>query len=175
MLGKVMKPVLIGFVLLVMMVTAAEASGLALQNSSKLAEGNTAPIFRVTSLEGESLDSSQLRGQVLVLNFWFIECPPCRAEIPRLNEMVKAYRERQVRFIAFTPNDASSLREFLAQVPFHYEVVADATPVAVEFGVTGAPTHVIVDPEGRIAKVFLGEVSSPISQLGPVIDRLLTD
>lgn len=143
------------------------------QDYSGLKEGETAPGFHVITLSGEELDSSQLKGDIAVLNFWFIQCPPCRAEIPKLNRLVKEYEGKPVHFIAFAPDDEASLEEFLTSVPFDYKIVANATPIAQKFGVTGAPTHVILDSEGVIAKIYLGEVASPMADLGSMIDRLL--
>jgi len=145
------------------------------QTGSGLKEGTKASEFKVTSLDGENLDSTELTGQVLVLNFWFIQCPPCRAEIPKLNELVNAYHGKPVKFIAFAPDDETSLGEFLSSNPFEYKIVANATPIAVNFGVIGAPTHIVINPTGEIAKVYLGEVSSPLTELGLVIDKLLLD
>ena len=148
---------------------------LSAQRITDLTEGVRAPAFKVTSLDGQELDSDAMQDQVKVLNFWFIQCPPCRSEIPKLNELVKAYKGKPVQFIAFSPDDENSLKGFLSEVPFDYKVVANATPVAVDFAVTGAPTHVVIDSRGEITRVIFGEVAAPLSDLGSVIDPLLDE
>src|SRR5262249_20333011 len=58
----------------------------------ELASEETVPAFNVTSLDGQKLDLSALKGKVVVLNFWFIDCPPCQAEMPSLNTLVSEFK-----------------------------------------------------------------------------------
>jgi len=132
-----------------------------------------APDFDVRSLDGHQLSLSGLRGKVVVLNFWFIACPPCRVEIPKLNQLVKDFEGKNVVFIAFAPDSEEDLRAFLEETKFDYQVVAQATPIAKEYGVTGAPTHIVVDKEGRIAAERRGAVNDPGKELGAIIRDVL--
>lgn len=135
--------------------------------------GETAPGFDVQSLGGRDLQLSNLKGKVVVLNFWFIACPPCRVEIPKLNQLVEEYRATDVVFIAFAPDSEDDLREFLKTNPFKYHIIPNATPVAESYGVTGAPTHILIDREGVIRSVRFGEVSNPKAELSRSINDLL--
>ena len=82
-----------------------------------------APAFSVTSLDGEALESRSLRGKVVVLNFWFIGCAPCRVEIPGLNKLVDEFDQRDVEFIAFARDNEAPLRSFLEASPFKYKII----------------------------------------------------
>jgi len=135
--------------------------------------GAPAPEFDVVDLDGNRLNLKGLRGKVVVLNFWFIACPPCRVEIPQLNQLVGSFQGKDVVFIAFAPDSPPELREFLDSHTFRYAVVPDATPIAEKFGIHGAPTHVLIDREGNYAKALFGAVEDLDSELRRPIEALL--
>ncbi len=120
--------------------------------------GDPAPDFDVQDLDGAALKLSALRGKVVVLNFWFIACPPCRAEMPALNQLVQHFEGREVVFIGFAADPSDALRDFLQTHEFEYQVVPDATPIAELYVVRGAPTHVVIDQDGRFAKIVYGAI-----------------
>jgi peroxiredoxin len=138
-----------------------------------LEKGTPAPDFEVQSLDGNQLRLADLRDKVVVLNFWFIACPPCRVEIPKLNQLVAGYGDAEVVFIAFAPDNEEELKIFLAEMPFRYQIVANATPIAERYGIRGAPTHLVIDREGRVDTVIYGAIADPERELGRLIDPLL--
>src|SRR2546429_8515774 len=77
---------------------------LAYAKAAALKEGDrkTAPGFHATSLDGREIDSAKLRGKVVVANFWFTGCGPCKAEIPDLNRLTREFAGKDVVFLAFT-------------------------------------------------------------------------
>jgi peroxiredoxin len=141
--------------------------------AGSLQRGAAAPDFHVHSLNGRELRLADLRDKVIVLNFWFIACPPCRVEIPKLNQLVARYADADVVFIAFAPDKEEELKIFLEEMPFHYQVVANATPIAEKYGIRGAPTHLVIDREGRVDTVVYGAIADPDRELGRLIDPLL--
>lgn len=132
-----------------------------------------APSFSVTALDGETYDSESLKGKVIVLNFWFIGCAPCRIEIPGLNEMIKEYAEKEVVFIAFALDDAQSLEAFLSEFPFDYSIIPGAHEASSMYSVQAYPTHVIIDKLGNLRSTLTGGSADRHEQLKPLIDRLL--
>ena len=54
----------------------------------------------LTTIDGEKYDTTSLKGKVVVLNFWFVDCPPCRKEIPELNKLVKKYDKKRHCFFS---------------------------------------------------------------------------
>jgi peroxiredoxin len=90
-------------------------------------EGMPAPVFAVRDLAGENISASSLRGKVVVLNFWFIGCAACRAEMVHLNRLKEKFDgDDRVEFIAITADPASSVKSFLESNEFTYRQVADA-------------------------------------------------
>lgn len=131
----------------------------------------TVPPFSTTTLAGAKIDSDALPGRITVLDFWFISCRPCRAERPKLNEIVAEFGDR-VRFIAFSTDSEPRLREYLESNPFKYEIVADSEPIARSFGVQSFPTHLIVDATGNIVWMS-GNDTERIERLRAMIFRVI--
>lgn len=149
--------------------TAAPAGGSSPSPSAK----KPAPDFDVQTLDGRKLRLSELRGKVVVLNFWFIGCGPCRVEIPSLNKLVEEFGSRDVVFIAFALDPADRLPSFLKDIPFRYQVVPDASALVKSFGVELFPTHVLIDKEGRIEYFLTGGSTDRDKDLRVMIEQLL--
>ncbi len=116
-----------------------------------------APNFDVTSVDGKQLKLQDLKGKVVVINFWGIWCPPCLQEIPRLNQLVVQYKTKDVVFIAFTEDDEAKLKKFLKTKPFKYNIIPKSTEVIETYmnetdigGVMRYPTHIVINQDGKI-------------------------
>lgn len=142
--------------------------------------GEAVPDFSLKRLAGEGwhpeLDPIALQdliGQVLVINFWASWCDPCRNEASELEAAWRVYRERGVIFVGIAYRDAPAKAEqHMAEFDVTYPNAQDPSGrIARRYGVTGVPETFVVDTDGRLAKHFIGEVTS--AQLAAVIDPLL--
>ncbi len=107
--------------------------------------------FKTRDMNGDKINSKTLEGKILVLNYWFINCPPCRAEIPELNKLVEKYKDdSSVVFVAVALDDRQKLKEFLKSNPYKYRIVDDGRYIASENNVSAYPTNVIVDHQGKV-------------------------
>ncbi len=149
------------------------AEELAKNKSSEDKKKKAAPDFEVKTLEGKTLHLSDLKGKVVVLNFWFAGCAPCRVEIPGLNLLREKYQEKEVVFIAFALDKSTALTEFLQKIPFKYHVVAEAGKIATLYGVKVYPTHIIINQQGQIEYFLTGGSKTRHEQLQPLINNLL--
>ena len=132
----------------------------------------TVPAIQVKSLDGNTIRLAELRGKIVVINFWSTGCAPCRGEIPELNKLVQQYKGKNVVFIALaTDEDERIVRTFLKEVPYAYQIVINAGQAAAQFGVPAYPTHFVVDQNGRIAATMVG--SNSFHGLNTVIEQLL--
>mgnify|MGYP001237526485 CR=1 FL=1 len=125
--------------------------------------GDTLPQFARTDLEGRPVRTTELRGQLLLLNFWATWCAPCREEIPVFSRWQKTYGGRGLRVVGISmDDDASSVRGFLKQVPAAYPIVlGDAKFAAHLGGVLGLPLSYLVDAQGRVIARHQGAVDLP--------------
>lgn len=114
-------------------------------------EGMRAPEFSVRTLNGKLIDSRDLKGKVVVLNFWFIGCAVCRAHKPMLNELRAGFAGRDdVLFLAMTGDPAGEVRKFLEKEPFAYQQAADAATSMEAFVFSGYPKNIVIDKNGKI-------------------------
>lgn len=132
-----------------------------------------APGFAIKALDGETLRLADLRGKVVVLNFWFIGCAPCRVEMPGLNKLVDEFSGQDVVFIGFALDKPEELRNFLKEVTFKYQIVAEASAITALYGVSAYPTHVIINKQGQIEFFLVGGSPNQDKELRPLIKNLL--
>jgi len=114
-------------------------------------EGMQAPEFSVKTLDGKTISLSELKGKVVVLNFWFIGCPACIAMEPKLNTFKAKFAENeQVVFLAMTADPAANVKKYLARERFDYLQVSDAKDVMESFVFGVYPKNIVIDRSGKI-------------------------
>jgi len=111
-------------------------------------------IGKLETLDGASVSDADLRDRYTLLSFYFSQCVPCIAEIPALNGYAAAHPEMGV--LAVTFDDIATSKAFVAQRGLELAVIADAQAFIDAVGVTGYPTWLLVDADGRIAAVHTG-------------------
>jgi len=117
-----------------------------------------APDVDLKTTDGKPLRLSELRGQVVLLNFWATWCVPCRSEIPGLNDMQRDLAARGFRVVGVTTSDSAELvREYQRDVRQDYTVALGDDGVAVKYAVGVLPTTFVIDREGRIRQKIIGE------------------
>jgi len=118
-------------------------------------EGKDFPDFEFTDLDGNVFTNDDLMGKTIFLKTWFIACAPCIEEMPALNEMVKAYQNREdMIFISLALDKPDALKKFLTKRQFDYKVIAEQGDFIVDNLVNLAyPTHYIIGPDGKVKKI----------------------
>lgn len=163
-MGKAMnrRSYLFSLVVSLVAIGSSMASGQTITPPKAAQEKPVAPPFSLTSLDGEKLELSALRGKVVVLNFWFTGCVPCIAEFSELNRLVKEFSDKGVVFIAPTLDTEDTLKPFLKEHKFSYHVVPNAISLIAGTYSDGSgevvfPTHVVINQEGKIHSRMTGE------------------
>ena len=103
---------------------------------------------------GNLVELSSLKGNVVVLNFWFVACKPCVDELPLLNGLVDKFLDEPVKFIAITFDDQATVEKFLKKHQFSYQIVPSASDVIQSYGINIFPTQIVIDKNGKIEKAF---------------------
>lgn len=119
-----------------------------------------APEVQFTKLDGNPLRIKDLRGRVVLLNFWATWCIPCRNEIPSLSAMQKDLEPRGLTIIGVSYDDTADLvKDFQKQIPQTYEIVLGGRDVGSVLPASPLPTSYIIDRQGRIRQKLIGERS----------------
>ncbi len=136
--------------------------------------GRAAPAFDLPTLEGSrSVDLSDLRGQVVVLNFWASWCTECRLEHPNLEAAWQRYRDQGVVFLGVPFNDAvAASKGYAREEGGDWPLVQDpGSRVALAYGVSGVPETFFISRDGRVVDRVIGPVS--YERLTDAISRLI--
>jgi peroxiredoxin len=137
--------------------------------------GQQLPAFKIHGYDFRVWDSDQLRGRVLVMNFWFTACGPCIKEIPLLNKLTTDYKYKNVVFLALAPESRGLIKRFLKKNPFKYNIVPAALKYIEQLQVENFPTHLIIDKNGVIRQVFVGFEEGIREKLQAEMDKLLKE
>lgn len=118
---------------------------------------------KFTDINGVKYDLRELTGKVLVLNFWFINCPPCRKEIPELNQLYTKYKDnKEVIFLAVALDEKYDIKQFLKTNPFLYNIVSDGRFFSEKHGISSYPTHLVVGKDGLVKFNTMGLASNTV-------------
>jgi peroxiredoxin len=121
------------------------------KESNFFTTGKKLELFTTKDLNGNPVDLVNAKGKIIVLNFWFINCGPCRREIPDLNKLVEHFKDnKDVLFIGVSLDSPKDIANFLTKMPFNYTMVEGGGMIASNYGVRFYPTHVVLDPSGKV-------------------------
>jgi len=136
----------------------------------------TSPALTVTTLDGEELALEDLRGRVVLVNFWATWCPPCRVEMPLLQAMAERHTARGLVVLGLSVDrgPAREVKAFLTERGITYPVAIVGPGAERAFGgVRGYPTSFLLDRSGRIRQEALGPLA--MVSFEPAVRRLLAE
>jgi len=142
-------------------------------NASEL-QGLQAPYYSEKDVDGKTHSTNTLYGKIVVIKFWFLKCAPCLEEIPELNKLVNKYKNNSsVKFLAPATDDFDAVRKFLTKRNFSYSILPDSYNIHGDFKVAGYPTHLVINKNGTVGKVFTGKNTHLVEVLSNAIDEAL--
>jgi thiol-disulfide isomerase/thioredoxin len=122
--------------------------------------------FSVATLDGRTLTSGDLRGKVVIVNFWATWCAPCRAEMPALVALQDKYRDHLVIVgVSEDEGPIENVKRFLTEYGVNYPIAMTTPELARVFpGVTALPTTFILDRELRVAQKHIGMLDAETTE-----------
>ncbi|MEV7932244.1 TlpA disulfide reductase family protein [Curtobacterium sp. NPDC089185] len=133
--------------------------------------------FTTKDTDGDTVSAKALRGKVVVLNFWYAGCPPCRAEAKYLNQVHDEHADDDVAFVGVNVRDEEgTAAAFERTFGVDYPTVLDARDGTVQLALSGqiapnaVPATIVLDKQGRVAARVLGAIDGK-----SILDTLVTD
>ncbi|OEI68523.1 TlpA family protein disulfide reductase [Curtobacterium sp. ER1/6] len=133
--------------------------------------------FTTKDTNGDTVSAKALRGKVVVLNFWYAGCPPCRAEAKYLNQVRDEHADDDVAFVGVNVRDEEgTAAAFERTFGVDYPTVLDARDGTVQLALSGqiapnaVPATIVLDKQGRVAARVLGAIDGK-----SILDTLVTD
>jgi thiol-disulfide isomerase/thioredoxin len=125
-----------------------------------------APAVAMRDIDGKSISSADLRGKVVLVNFWATWCPPCRAEIPDLVALQAKYGDRlQIIGVSQDEGSIEVVRRFAAAQHMNYPIVMMSPDLEKAFpGISALPTSFVLDREGRIVQRHVGMLNAIVTE-----------
>lgn len=127
--------------------------------------GSKLPDISISDLHGEDLNLLDLKGEISVLHFWFLQCKPCLEEIPELNKLRESFAHTDINFLAFSKDSAEAVLKFLDLKEFNFRLIPDCEKLInseLKF-FHGYPSTIVTDRNNKVLKVY-GKLSDKVIQ-----------
>jgi peroxiredoxin len=125
-----------------------------------LAVGEAAPGFALPRLDGDTIDLTAMRGDVVLLNIWATWCPPCREEMPGLQTLHERYGQRGLRVVGVSIDNRGAedaIRGFAADHGLTFTLLHDVAEVVPRrYRTVGVPETFLIAPDGSLAHRWIG-------------------
>jgi peroxiredoxin len=142
-----------------------------------LSKSDSAPDFTLKSNSGDNVKLSELRGQVVMINFWASWCGPCRQEMPLLDEIHQRYSGLGFTVLGVNvEEDQAAARELLEDVPVTFPILFDSrNEVSEAYDVDAMPSTVVVDRDGVVRYIHKGYVPGDENKYQEVVRELIRE
>ncbi len=132
-------------------------------------KGNRAPDFELMNLVGEQVSLSDYSGQKVLINFWATWCPPCRAEMPHMQEFYEDYKEEGVVILGVnmttTEKNHLNVAPFVEEYGLTFPILLDTEgDVLAAYQLVAFPTTFVLDEKGVIQEKFQGAIHYEIME-----------
>ena len=148
----------------------------------KMAKPNESPFFRTgtnfshfktTDINGNKINTKNMLGKIIVLNFWFINCKPCIMEMPELTKLADSYKsDSSIVFLAIALDKENEIEDFLKNSRFGYTIIDNGRYIADQYRIISYPTNVVIDQKGKVYFHSTGLSTSTVHWLKKSIEEL---
>jgi cytochrome c biogenesis protein CcmG, thiol:disulfide interchange protein DsbE len=124
--------------------------------------GAPAPNFTLESLDGRQVSLAELRGRPILINFWATWCPPCRAEMPDLQEVSRAYENAGLVVLGLNLQESrDDVQRYADTLGLTFPLLLDRDGVvATHYNLTALPTSYFIDRDGIVRDRYIGPLTA---------------
>ena len=138
-----------------------------------IAVGSRAPEWRLTGYDGRRYALKDMRGKVVVLDFWYRGCPWCIRVMPQIRTVAERFRGQPVQILGMsTDRDTNDARLVIERMRLNYPSLR-AVGIPEKYGVTGFPTMFVIDQKGTIRSIEIGYAPDAGEKLAKIVEGLL--
>jgi peroxiredoxin/outer membrane lipoprotein-sorting protein len=120
--------------------------------------GKPAADFSVRDTEGEKVRLSDLRGKVVLLDFWATWCPPCRTELPYMDKLYREGKDKNLVVLGVNDEDAGTIKKFLQTNSYALPTLVDSSGLIHKlYGIRAIPTVVVINRDGMVVADYVGK------------------
>jgi thiol-disulfide isomerase/thioredoxin len=144
-------------------------------DSAPAAPKGPAPEFDLENIAGGKINSTDLKGKILVVDFWATWCEPCIVEIPKFNKMSDEYKGKPVEVVGITiESPYDDIKPKVEETGIKYTVLVGNDKVVEGFGgIFGFPTTFVVTKDFQIYRKYIGALPDKDARIKKDIERLL--
>ncbi len=137
----------------------------------------SAPDFTLKTLDDQEITLSDLKGKVVLLDFWATWCGPCRESIPHLIQLEKKFKEMEFKVIGMSMDrgDVDTVRRFVKSMDIPYSIIITPDDVARHYSIRGLPTTILIDQSGMVHEKIIGFNQTIAKQLEDKVAELLSE
>ncbi|SEM54308.1 Peroxiredoxin [Mesobacillus persicus] len=136
---------------------------------SEVKEGKAAPDFELTTPDGETVKLSDYQGKKVILNFWATWCPPCKAEMPHMQDFYEKNKENDIEILAVNLTNMdkgqAAIEEFVTDYGLTFEIPLDEDgSIGMQYQAFSIPTSYMIDTNGVITKKIVGPMDGAMME-----------
>ena len=171
---KVMKRVFIFMVSLLVLGTLARVN--AQEKETLVKVGDDVPEFVVEMFDGQKINIKDLKGKIVLINFWATWCPPCQEELKRVQkEIIDRFKGKDFVFLAISREESKEqVKKFRERNGYTFPMGLDPERrIYSKFATASIPRNFIIDKKGKIVEIEIGYTKEAFSKMIEKLERLL--
>ena len=144
-------------------------------SSTKPSQVTTNQNFTLESNQGNKITLSDLKGKVVILDFWATWCPPCKAAIPKLIELYNKYQNQGVVVIGIALDEKDKVIKLVKEMGINYPVLFDDKETSKNYEIQSIPTLFVIDQKGKQVHKEIGFSEEGFKTIEEKVNELLKD
>lgn len=145
------------------------------EKNRKEIKGKVLENINLTDINGKNYTSNDLKGKIVVVNFWFTKCAPCIKEMPDLNKLKEEFGTENIKYFAITYDSKELIEELLKKHQLDFTIIPSDKKTIEQFNVSFYPTNFILDKTGKVIYVNDFFMNDMIKEMKKTLKKILKE